>query len=153
MPRFERSYRRLSPTLQELAEQEFRQFHGNYQRDQKAEMSRHDQVELKGWPPVMELELGGGCRFLVACNGSQLVLCDVGTHEVIRQFTQSKPALANLTSPPKSFSPRFRSSLFGMASRRNADVIRNQLSRDWLYELFVSRPKPFLEPMGSMRHR
>ncbi|MCC6268870.1 MAG: hypothetical protein IT300_14980 [Dehalococcoidia bacterium] len=135
LPRFERSYRGLSPALQELAEHEFRQFHGNYQRDQKAEMSRHDQVKLKGWPPVMELELGSGCRFLVACNGSQLVLCDVGTHEVVRRFTRSKPVFGSLTSPPKTFSPGSRSSLFGMASRRNAEVIRNQLSPDWLYEL------------------
>lgn len=140
LPRFDRAYERLSPKLQNMATQSFREFRGSYGKSPRLEMGRH--ASVKGLsatlPPILELELGGGPRLLVACDGKRLVLADVGMHEVVSEFTKSAPRAWESSAagePPRAFLPGFRSELFVNDARANANNIPNQSNAHWLYQL------------------
>jgi hypothetical protein len=141
--RFLREYRRASPPLQMLAEQEVRRMQvvGASRKDWMGEWRR-----LRGVAEtVLELELGGGPRLLAHVGGRAVTLIAMGDHEVTTRYARRghlATELRRVEPLPAGFSASPTDSLFPPAGRVAPERLAGfagECAPDWLYFLDVAQ--------------
>lgn len=133
---FIKDYRRASPGLQHLAEQEFQVLLRRVDNHPQTWMQQVERVEgIADKSRVLELKCGGGPRLLVH-NPGPLVLWRLGNHEITTEAQRGRlPVSTDWSDPPPLFQRGRRFRFLPPDSDEGLAVYGPELLREWTYWL------------------
>lgn len=136
--RFLKNYRKCSPKLQNLVEGAVHEFVRSYRSDHKTVIHQYDRVEALRNESALEIDVSGKDRLIAQFANDELVLLNVGGHDVIPRYTTNKLRgdLNSTTTAPQQFWPESKSKFFlSLPDRSSSLLSETEISEDWLYFL------------------
>lgn len=135
--RFLKAYKKSSFSLQNLAEGAIHDFVLRYRSDPKTVSHYYDRISGIR-KSVLEIDLSGACRLIASYSKDQLILLDMGSHEVVDRYSNGKLRhdLNSITNAPDKFWPESCSPFFVRSPDRAIPFhYQDEISPDWLYFL------------------
>ncbi len=133
--RFLKNYRAASLSLQRFAEGNIHDLVNRYRSDSRLISNLYDKLaHCKA--RILEGDLSGGCRFLFDYSENRITLLDMGDHDIVKRYNDSKYNVDMLQTieAPSQFFPEQQSKFF--IDYPDASVSVNymeEVSAEWLY--------------------